>query len=111
MGRGAGDAIERCRKLAAHYGARLAVSRPQVEAGRATRAELVGASGEAVAARTYLAIGISGALPHLVGMSESQTVVAVNHYPGARIFEYADLGVAADAEEMIGALLALAGDA
>ena len=111
VGRGAGDAIERCRKLAALYGARLAVSRPQVEAGRATRAELVGASGETVAARTYLALGISGALPHLVGMAESQTVVAVNHYTGARIFEYADLGVATDAGEMIDALLALAGDA
>jgi electron transfer flavoprotein alpha subunit len=111
VGRGAGDAIEGCRKLAERYGARLAVSRPQVEAGRATRSELVGASGENVAARTYLALGISGALPHLVGMAESQTVVAVNHYPGARIFEYADLGVAADAGEMIDALLALAGDA
>ena len=98
-------------RLAERYGARLAVSRPQVEAGRATRAELVGASGDTVAARTYLALGISGALPHLVGMAESQTVVAVNHYPGARIFEYADLGVAADAGEMIDALLALAGDA
>ena len=70
VGRGAGDAIERCRTLAERYGARLAVSRPQVEAGRATRAELVGASGDTVAPRTYLALGISGALPHLVGMAE-----------------------------------------
>jgi electron transfer flavoprotein alpha subunit len=111
VGRGAGDAIEGCRRLAERYGARFAVSRPQVEAGQATRAELVGASGDAVAARTYLALGISGALPHLVGMAESQTVVAVNHYRGARIFEYADLGVAADAGELVEALLALTGDA
>jgi dimethylamine/trimethylamine dehydrogenase len=111
VGRGAGDAIERCRTLAERYGARLAVSRPQVEAGRAARAELVGASGDTVAARTYLALGISGALPHLVGMAESQTIVAVNHNRTARIFEHADLGVTADAEEIIDALLALAGDA
>jgi dimethylamine/trimethylamine dehydrogenase len=110
-GRGAGDAIGRCRALAERYGARFAVSRPQIEAGRAARAELVGASGETIAARTYLALGISGALPHLVGMAESQTIVAVNHNPAARIFEHADLGVTADAEEIVDALLALAGDA
>ena len=61
------------------------------------RAELVGASGATVAPRAYVAIGISGALPHLVGMSGSGTVVAVNRDRGARIFEYADLGIAADA--------------
>ena len=45
--------------------------------------------------------------PHLVGMADSQTIVAVNHYPGSRIFEYADLGVTADAGELVDALLAL----
>ena len=105
VGRGAGDAIGRRRTLAERYGARFAVSRPQVEAGRAARAELVGASGDTVAPRTYLALGISGALPHLVGMADSQTVVAVNHNRTARIFEHADLGVTADAEEIIDALL------
>jgi len=107
VGRGVGDAIESCRRLAERYGARLAVSRPLVEAGRATRAELVGASGDTLAPRTYLALGISGALPHLVGMAESQTIVAVNHYRGARIFEYADLGVVGDAGAVMDALLAL----
>jgi electron transfer flavoprotein alpha subunit len=107
VGRGAGDAIERCRTLAERYGARLGVSRPLVEAGRATRVELVGASGATVAPRTYLALGISGALPHLVGMAESQTIVAVNHNGSARIFEHADLGVAVDARELVDALLDL----
>ena len=55
----------------------------------------------------YLALGISGALPHLVGMSGSGTVVAVNRDRGARIFEYADLGVVADAGELLDSLLAL----
>jgi hypothetical protein len=108
VGAGAGDAIDRGRRLAERYGARLAVSRPQVEAGRAARAELVGASGATVAPRAYLALGISGALPHLVGMSGSGTVVAVNRDRGARIFEHADLGIAADAGGLIDALLGLA---
>ena len=111
VGRGAGAAIERCRELAERHGARLAVSRPQVEAGRATRAELVGASGATVAARAYVAFGISGALPHLIGMDGSGTVVAVDRDRSARIFEHADLGVTADAGEVVDALLALAGDA
>ena len=107
-GRGAGDAIERCRRLAERYGARLAVSRPQVEAGRATRAELVGASGDTVAARTYLALGISGALPHLVGMADSARPSWPSTTTARRaIFEHADLGVTADAGEMVDALLAL----
>ena len=109
-GRGAGEAIDRVPRLAERYGARLAVSRPQVEAGRAARAELVGASGDTVAPHAYLALGVSGALPHLVGMAGSETVVAVNRDRGARIFEYADLGVATDAGGLIDALLALAGD-
>jgi dimethylamine/trimethylamine dehydrogenase len=108
VGRGASDAIDRCRELAERHGARLAVSRPQVEAGRATRAELVGASGDTVAPRAYVAFGISGALPHLVGMSGSGTVVAVDRDRGARIFEHADVGVTADAGELLEALLALA---
>ena len=107
VGRGAEDAIERCRTLAERYGARLGVSRPLVEAGYATRTELVGASGDTVAPRTYLALGISGALPHLVGMADSQTIVAVNHNGSARIFEHADLGVALDAGELVDALLDL----
>ena len=106
-GAGAGDAIEGGRRLAERYGARLAVSRPQVEAGRATRAELVGASGATVAPSAYLALGISGALPHLVGMAGSETIVAVNRDRGARIFEHADLGVVADAGDFIAALLEL----
>jgi electron transfer flavoprotein alpha subunit len=107
VGAGAGEAMDRGRLLAERYGARLAVSRPQVEAGRATRAELVGASGATVAPRAYLALGVSGALPHVVGMAGSETVVAVNRDRGARIFEYADLGVEADAGGLIDALLAL----
>ncbi len=67
----------------------------------------MGASGATVAPSAYLALGISGALPHLVGMDGSETIVAVNRDRGARIFDHADLGVTADAGELIDALLAL----
>jgi electron transfer flavoprotein alpha subunit len=96
-GRGAGSDLTPFRELAERLGARFAVSRPQVEAGAATRKELVGASSSTVAPNVYLAFGVSGALPHLVGMSESGTVIAVNNDPAARIFDHADLGVVADA--------------
>jgi SAM-dependent methyltransferase len=81
-------------------GGRFAVSRPQVEAARATRADLVGASSQVVAPDVYLAFGISGAIPHLVGMSESGTVVAINTDRSARIFDYADFGALVDAEQV-----------
>jgi hypothetical protein len=96
-GRGAGADLAPFRELAERLGARFAVSRPQVEAGRATRAELVGASSSTVAPDVYLAFGVSGALPHLVGMSESRVVIAVNSDRSARIFDHADIGVVADA--------------
>ena len=96
-GRGAGSDLSPFRDLAERIGARFAVSRPQVEAGRATRLELVGASSSTVAPDVYLAFGVSGALPHLVGMSRSGLVIAVNNDRSARIFDHADLGVVADA--------------
>jgi dimethylamine/trimethylamine dehydrogenase len=99
-GRGAGSDLTPFRDLAERLGARFAVSRPQVEAGAATRKELVGASSSTVAPDVYLAFGVSGALPHLVGMSESGTVIAVNNDPAARIFDHADLGVVADAASL-----------
>jgi electron transfer flavoprotein alpha subunit len=99
-GRGAGDDLEPYRQLAERYGGRFAVSRPQVEAARATRADLVGASSQVVAPDVYLAFGISGAIPHLVGMAESGTVVAINTDRSARIFDYADFGALVDAEQV-----------
>ncbi len=97
-GRGAGEDLEPFRRLAGLYGGRFAVSRPQVEAGRAPRSELVGASAASVTDGTYLAFGISGAIPHLIGMARSARVIAVNTDPGARIFEHADAGAVADAQ-------------
>ncbi|HEU0193621.1 MAG TPA: FAD-binding protein [Gaiellales bacterium] len=105
-GRGAGSDLAPYRRLAERHGARFAVTRPQVEAGRATRLELVGASSETVAPSLYIGFGVSGALPHIVGMAGSGTVIAVNTDPNAPIFEHADHGVVADAGAIVRALSA-----
>jgi dimethylamine/trimethylamine dehydrogenase len=104
-GGGAGDDLGPYRALAERLGGRFAVSRPQVEAGRAGRPDLVGVSSSSVAPSVYLAFGVSGALPHLLGMRESATVVAVNTDPDARIFRHADVGAVADAGDVVRALL------
>ena len=80
-------------------GARIARARY-----RARRPEMGGASAETVSPAVYLALGVSGALPHLVGMDESRTVIAVNLDPEAPMFDYADLGAVADAGQIAQAL-------
>jgi electron transfer flavoprotein alpha subunit len=98
IGRGVRDAesVHRFERLAERMGAALAVSGPLVEAGWASGARKVGQSGRTVAPRVYLALGISGAPQHLAGMSSSQTIIAVNSDPRARIFEVAHYGAVAD---------------
>jgi hypothetical protein len=103
-GRGAGADLEPYRRLADRYGGRFVVTRPQVEAGRATRLELVGASSETVAPAVYLGLGVSGSLAHVLGMAESARVIAVNLDPDAPIFGHADLGAVADAGDVARAL-------
>ena len=104
-GLGAGSDLAPYRRLAELHGGRFAVTRPQVEAARAGRPEMVGASSETVSPSVYLALGVSGALPHLVGMDSSQTVIAVNVDPDAPIFDHADLGAVADAGQIVQALI------
>jgi electron transfer flavoprotein alpha subunit len=99
-GVGAADQVARMERLAAALGATLAVSGPLVEAGWASRARKVGQSGRTVAPRVYLALGISGAAQHLSGMSRSQTIIAVNSDPRARIFDVAHYGAVADLFEV-----------
>ena len=94
---------ELCRALDAELGA----SRPLVEDSRWLPAERqVGLSGHSVKPELYLAVGISGQIQHLVGMRDSQVVVAINSDPRAPIFEAADVGIVADLYEVLPRLTA-----
>ena len=93
--------------LADKLHAAVGVSRAGVDAGLAGVDALVGQSGRVVAPELYLAIGLSGALQHQAGMREAKLVVAINPDAAAPIFELADYGLVANAEEVIPELLAL----
>lgn len=106
VGRGIRDAanLPLVRELATALGAEIAASRPICDAGWLPMERQVGSSGQTVAPRLYLALGISGAIQHLVGMKGSQCVVAVNKDPDAPIFEIADYGIVGDLMEVVPAL-------
>jgi electron transfer flavoprotein alpha subunit len=108
VGRGikAQEHIALAEKLAAALGAQLAASRPICDNGWLPMERQIGSSGQTVAPRLYVALGISGAIQHVVGMKGARTIVAINKDADAPIFEIADYGMVGDLFEIVPAMIA-----
>ena len=103
VGRGIGkeENIPMVQDLAEALGAEISSSRPVVDSGWLPPSYQVGSSGQAVSPKMYLALGISGAIQHVVGMKASKNIVVINKDPEAPIFEIADYGIVGDLLEIV----------
>jgi len=103
IGRGIGkeDNMPMIKDLAAALKAEIGASRPIVDSGWLPNSHQVGSSGQSVTPNLYMALGISGAIQHVVGMKGSKNIIAINRDPDAPIFEVADYGVVGDILEIV----------
>ena len=107
IGRGIGkeENIPLAVELSKALGGELAASRPVVDSGWLPSAHQIGSSGQSVSPKLYLALGISGAIQHVVGMKGTKNIVTINKDPDAPIFEISDYGVVGDILEIIPKLI------
>jgi electron transfer flavoprotein alpha subunit len=103
VGRGIKEAenLPLIEELANALGGQVAGSRPICDSGWLPMDRQVGSSGQTVTPKLYFAIGISGAIQHIVGMKGSRKIVAINKDPNAPIFEVADIGIVANLFDIV----------
>jgi len=97
--------IELAKQLAEAFGGELAASRPICDSGWLPMDRQIGSSGQTVAPKLYLALGISGAIQHIVGMKGSRTIIAINKDSEAPIFEIADYAVVGNLFDIVPPLI------
>lgn len=110
MGIGGTRRLNDVEELAALLGASIGATRKVADQGWLPRQHQIGLSGRVVAPATYIALGVRGAYEHIVGVQRAGTIIAVNNDPDSMIFDHADLGIVADCETFVPAVIAYLAD-